>query len=75
VGTAGVVDPGSLSLASEVVPSGWEANITLHSEEGHWSTGPAPPRNRTTLAADRRVSVRVAPIRVLPGTLRVVVWR
>lgn len=75
VGTAGVIDPESLSLASEAFPSGWEANVTLASEAGHWSTGPAPPRNRTTLSADRRVSVRVAPARILPATLRVEVWR
>jgi hypothetical protein len=68
-GTA-VVLPDRLTAA--VTPAGYEASVTLEAAEEEWRAGPEPPDGAAT--ASRRVPVRVAPDRVVPGRLRVEVW-
>lgn len=71
--STGVTDPGRLDRATEAVPDGWHANVTLAAGGEQYQRGPTPPEAADR--ATRRVSVRVAPHRVSPGQLRVVVWR
>ncbi|WP_302080970.1 DUF7285 family protein [Salinibaculum rarum] len=71
--SAGVASPARLDAATTAVPSGWEANVTLAADGTRWQRGPAPPASADRVS--RRVSVRVAPRRIQPGQLRVVVWR
>ena len=71
--STGVTSPDRLDEAMRAVPDGWHANVTLTAGGEQYQRGPAPPD-----AADRetrRVSVRLAPQRIDPGQLRVVVWR
>ncbi|MDG5775856.1 hypothetical protein VB773_17575 [Haloarculaceae archaeon H-GB2-1] len=69
---AGVVRPSRLSTARSTAPDGYRCNVTLVVDDRRWTAGPAPP-NRTQTAS-RRVSARIGPGRIRPGTLRVVVW-
>ena len=72
---AGVVSPSLRSEALAVGPDGYELNVTVTTDEHAWRVGPAPPSpRRSPNRASRRVSVRVGPGQVRPGTLRVVVW-
>ncbi|MFC7134142.1 MULTISPECIES: DUF7285 family protein [Salinibaculum] len=70
---AGVVDPARLESAMAALPSGWHGNLTLRAGGKQWSRGPTPPSDADRATA--RVSVRIAPAKVRPGQLRVVVWR
>lgn len=69
----GVVRPGDLSSALSVAPSGYDAAVVLVAEDERWRVGPASPPDAAT--ATTPVSVRVAPGVVVPGRLRVEVWR
>ena len=69
----GVADPARLESAMAALPSGWHGNLTLRAGGREWSRGPTPPSGADRATA--RVSVRVAPTKVRPGQLRVVVWR
>lgn len=71
--TAGVVDPPQLDRATDAVPDGWRANVSLGAGGRRWSRGPTPPE--TAERATARVSVRLAPTDVRPGRLRVAIWR
>jgi len=69
---AGIVDPERVGDALDVVPAGYEANVTLRADQ-QWSAGPTPPERADT---DRRtVSVALGPATVRRGVLRVRVWR
>lgn len=70
--TAGVIDPDRIQRASKATPEGWQTNVTIMTRDRTWQHGPDPP-NRTQRAA-RRVSVRVAPGRIDPARLTVVLW-
>lgn len=69
----GVVDPARLEAAMTALPAGWQGNLTLRAGGREWSRGPTPPSAAD--GATARVGVRVAPTKVRPGQLRVVVWR
>jgi hypothetical protein len=71
--TTGVVDPERLGTALSRLPDGWHGNLTLRANGRRWSRGPAPPTDAER--ATGRVSVGVAPTRICPGQLRVVVWQ
>lgn len=71
--TTGVADPDRLDAAMTRFPDGWHGNLTLRANGTRWSRGPAPPTDAQR--ATGRVSVGVAPTRLCPGQLRVVVWR
>jgi len=72
VAPAGVVRPSLVSGSPAAGPSGYETNVSVAAGEHRWTAGPRVPSNvnRTT----ERIGVRVAPARVLPGRLGVVVW-
>jgi hypothetical protein len=70
--TAGVVRPGRLSNTTGVVPDGYEANVTLVTDDRRWTAGATPPSAAD--AATRLVSVDRGPGVVRPGRLTVVVW-
>ncbi len=71
--TAGVLDPTLLPAAvRRATPRGHRLNATLAAGGRRWAAG--PPRQEPGTRATVRVSVRLAPGRVRPGTLRVVVW-
>lgn len=69
---AGVADPGALAEGLRAGPNGYRVNLTLRAAGTRWHAGPDPPSSAD--AADRAVSVRVAPGRVRPGRLRAEVW-
>lgn len=71
--TTGVSSPTKLNAAMAAVPEGWQANVTLAAGGERWRRGPTPPESADR--ETRRVSVRLAPQRIEPGQLRVVVWR
>jgi hypothetical protein len=71
--SAGVSTPTRLDRAMGTVPNGWHANVTLTAGGQQWQRGQTPPSDATR--ETRRVSVRLAPHRIEPGQLRVVVWR
>ena len=71
--TTGVSAPGRLDMAMATVPGEWKANVTLAAGSERWRRGPSPPESADRVT--RRVSVRLAPQRIEPGQLRVVVWR
>ncbi|MEF8784364.1 MAG: hypothetical protein V5A45_00410 [Haloarculaceae archaeon] len=71
--TTGVSTPSRLDTAMAPVPEGWQANVTLTAGGERWQRGPSPPESADRVT--RRVSVRLAPQRIEPGQLRVVVWR
>jgi hypothetical protein len=70
---AGLLDPSKLATARAVGPDDYRLNVTLTTGGGRWSAGPIPAGDADV--ARRRVSVRLAPGRAIPGTLRVGVWR
>lgn len=70
---SGVIVPDNLDRAIAAAPEGWRVNVSLRTHERDWQRGPEPPGDG--LAATRRVSVRVGPSELRPGTLRVVVWQ
>lgn len=79
--TAGIVSPSALDDARNVGPNGYDLNVTLRSAGQTWRVGSIPPAVVGTFgsadgadSAGRSVSVRIAPGRVRPGRLRVVVW-
>jgi hypothetical protein len=65
-----VVSPDRITAA--VTPRGYHAAVTLTAAGDTWRTGPRSPEGAGT--ASRRVPVRVARDRVVPGRLRVEVW-
>lgn len=71
--SAGVVEPGRLTATGDAVPDDWHANVTLRADGSQWARGPAPPNDSD--GAIRRTSVRVSPMEIRPGRLRVAVWR
>ncbi len=78
---AGVATPDRLAglrdaaTRSRVVPAGHRVNVTLTVRGDRWRAGPSPPaRSGRPAEAVRTTSVRLAPGRVVPGRLRVVVW-
>ncbi|MEF8871852.1 MAG: hypothetical protein V5A41_09505 [Haloarculaceae archaeon] len=71
--TTGVSTPSRLDTAMATVPEGWQVNVTLTADSERWQRGPSPPESADRVT--RRVSVRLAPQRIEPGQLRVVVWR
>jgi hypothetical protein len=73
VAPTGVVVPVRLYTATSVIPSGYEARATLSGAGEQWTVGPVPPEDADR--ASERVSVRVDAGRVVPGRLRVAVWR
>lgn len=69
----GVVRPTDLSTALSAAPSGYDAALVLTADDDRWRVGPASPPDAAT--ASTPVSVRLAPGVVVPGRLRVEVWR
>lgn len=67
----GVASPEGFSAAVRP-PDGLQLNATLTTTAERWTSGPTPPATATS--ASRRLSVRLAPARVRPATLRVTVW-
>ncbi len=80
VTSGGVASPASLADAVDAEPEGYEVNATLTAGSKRWTAGPAVPPDASGATesnpdrASRRVSVRTAPGRVVPGRLRVEVW-
>lgn len=68
----GIVRPARFDASSLSTPTGRRVNATLDVGERRWTFGPRPPDG--TARADRRVPVALAPGRVTPGELEVVVW-
>jgi hypothetical protein len=58
--------------ASSARPAGYELNATVVADGSTWTVGPTPPD--ASECARRRVSVRIDPATVRPGTLEVCVW-
>lgn len=73
IATDGVVRPADLDEATERGPAGHHVNLTVSTEHRRWSSGSAVP-NGTADRAKRRISIRVGPTDVRPGTIRAVVW-
>lgn len=72
VSDGSVVAPDRIPQSPAVAPAGYEANVTLAVEGTEWRAGPTPPESADR--ASRRVTVRLAPGKVRPGRLTVVVW-
>lgn len=70
---AGVAAPTRLDDAAATAPTGYAVNVTLLADGGRWAVGPEAPR--TESRATRRVAVRSERTSVVPGRLRVAVWR
>lgn len=68
----GVAIPTRLSESTAVAPDGTRLNVTLQVGGRHWQTGPRAPA--TARNASSRVSVRVEPGEIRPGSLTVRVW-
>ena len=68
----GAVRPDALSAAVDAGPDRRCVNATLSARDRRWSVGPATPARADR--ASRTVSVRLAPGRITPGRLTVVVW-
>lgn len=73
VAPVGVARPGRMADLPSVAPSGYRLNATLTCGTERWTVGPPAPPSATA-RADRPTSVRTAPGRIRPGTLRVVIW-
>jgi len=73
VAPTGVVLPGRIADGPAAGPTGYETHVVVTTADDRWVAGPAPPEGARR--ASERVSVRAAPSRVVPGRLRVVVWR
>ena len=77
---AGVATPARLrrfdsrSNRSRVAPDGYRVNVTLAAGGERWRAGPPIPTTARTARAVRTPAVRLAPGRVVPGRLRVVIW-
>lgn len=70
-----VARPGRLSSAVERGPDGYDLRATLTAGGERWSVGPAPPESGDADEASRGLPVRLGPGEIVPGRLRVVVWR
>lgn len=70
--TAGVIRPPIGGAVEDARPNGYGMNVTLRSGSAVWNGG--PPRGDAADCTHRRVSVRVAPGTVRPGSLEVCVW-
>ncbi|WP_435069512.1 DUF7285 family protein [Haloplanus sp. C73] len=72
----GVVRPTRLNRTGGAIPDGYHGNVTVAAAGEHWTAGPMPPGRRgdSVDTATRRLSVRLAPGRIRPGRVRVVVW-
>jgi hypothetical protein len=71
--STGVTEPSRLTAADDAIPDGWHGNVTLRTDDRRWANGPRPPSDSDS--ATRRLSVRVSPMEIRPGRLRVVVWQ
>lgn len=71
--TGGVAVPDRLDSARAGGPEGYDLNLSLTADDDQWTVGPTPPPSAGD-SASRSTGVRVAPGRVHPGRLRVVVW-
>ena len=69
----GVAAPDRLDRAATRGPDGHRLNVSLTVADEAWTVGPSVPGGATDRAS-RLVSVRLAPGRVEPGRLSVVVW-
>ena len=69
----GVVAPDDLPAGRAAGPEGHDLNVTLVAGDRVWTAGPSPPPGGDR--ADRPTGIRTAPGRIVPGRLRVVVWR
>lgn len=67
-----VANPERIAEAAQAGPDGHRITVVLSTDEYTWSVGPVPPERAED--AKRPTSVRVAPGRIEPGQLRVVVW-
>ncbi|PSP93712.1 hypothetical protein BRC91_08970 [Halobacteriales archaeon QS_4_62_28] len=74
VAPTGVAVPVRLYTAANGTPSGYEARATLTTGSEDWTLGPDQPPARADRAS-RRVGIRIESGRVVPGRLRVAVWR
>lgn len=76
VAPVGVARSVRMSELPSVAPSGHRLNATLTCGDDRWTVGPSAPATASPAAsrATRPTSVRVAPGRIRPGTLRVVIW-
>ncbi|SDZ88360.1 hypothetical protein SAMN04488065_0992 [Haloplanus vescus] len=74
--TGGVAHTERLDRAQDAGPSGYRCRVTIAAAGERWSAGPTPPSRRREVVdtAVRRLGVRLAPGRVRPGRVRVVVW-
>ncbi|MFB6103479.1 MAG: hypothetical protein ABEJ57_00140 [Halobacteriaceae archaeon] len=72
--TGGVLTPASLTPATiaGVTPPTLSVNVTLRTADQAWYVGPRPPRPAATAAIPVPVRTDTA---IVPGRLRVVVWR
>ncbi|WP_254838875.1 DUF7285 family protein [Natronomonas marina] len=70
--TFGAVVPPLAEHTDAASPRGYRLNASLRTDEGTWTEG--RPRAPDPECVDRRVAVRVAPARVIPGLLEVCVW-
>ena len=69
---AGVADPDGLDGVVGLAPDGRRLNATVACRHRTWATGPEPPAGADR--ATESVAVRLAPGRVEPCRLAVVVW-
>jgi hypothetical protein len=73
--TGGVAVPERLGpeRTTAAGPDGYQLNVSLTAADRRWAVGPTPPASAGD-GTGRSTTVRVAPGRVDPGRLRVVVW-
>ncbi|WP_115862822.1 DUF7285 family protein [Halorussus litoreus] len=76
VAETGVVDPDELRAGLRAGPDDYRLNLTLAAAGQSWHAGPTPPSraDNPTHTAELAVSVRIAPGKIRPGTLRAEVW-
>ncbi|MEF8856259.1 MAG: hypothetical protein V5A16_02420 [Haloplanus sp.] len=73
----GVAEPTRRQRAQRTAPTGYRLNVTLAAAGRRWHAGPKRPdpgMDDTTDTAVRALGVQLAPGRVRPGRVRVVVW-
>jgi hypothetical protein len=79
VAVGGVAEPSRRRRAQRAGPAGYRLNVTLAAAGRRWHAGPKRPgpgaaAGTDTDAATRTLGVRLAPGRIRPGRVRVVVW-
>jgi hypothetical protein len=73
----GVAEPARRRRAQRAGPTGYRLNVTLAAGGRRWHAGPkrpGPGASADTDAAARALGVRLAPGRIRPGRVRVVMW-